>query len=276
VVKALLGEPSQVSRHEQRWGRHGSVALHRSGAKRGLWFDHERGEGGNLLHLIARERRVPLGDAIAIAKHEFLGGLALPPVPLKPRRSRAPAGDASARIGAALRIWSTSVPINGTLAEHYFVARRGLDIRSLELAHVLRWHVGMHAVVGLMRDAISGEPSGVHRTFLDNHGVRIERKMLGRQGVVRLSPDDDVTVSLGISEGIEDGLAVLLCGWAPVWAATSAGAIARFPVLSGIEALTVFADADAPGMRATETCAANWRVAGREVRVALGKGMARA
>ena len=137
VVKALLGEPSQVSRHEQRWGRHGSVALHRSGAKRGLWFDHERGEGGNLLHLIARERRVPLGDAIAIAKHEFLGGLALPPAPLKPRRSPAPADDARARIGAALRIWSTSVPINGTLAEHYFAARRGLDIRSLELTHAV-------------------------------------------------------------------------------------------------------------------------------------------
>jgi len=43
---------------------------------------------------------------------------------------------------------------------------------------------------------------------------------------------------LAIAEGIEDGLAVLLTGRAPVWAATSAGALAKFPVLIGIECLT--------------------------------------
>ena len=38
--------------------------------------------------------------------------------------------------------------------------------------------------------------------------------MLGSQGVVRLSIDEDVTLGLGICEGIEDGLAVLQLGWA--------------------------------------------------------------
>lgn len=79
---------------------------------------------------------------------------------------------------------------------------------------------------------------------------------------------------LGISEGIEDGLAVLLSGWAPVWAATSAGAIARFPVLAGIMALTIFADADEPGIAAARKCAAQWRDAGREVRVSCPGEMA--
>ena len=91
--------------------------------------------------------------------------------------------------------------------------------------------------------------------------------MLGRQGVVRLVPDEDVTAGLGVTEGIEDGIAVMLSGWAPVWAATSAGAIERFPVMSGIEHLTIFADADEAGIRSADVCATRWRSAGRQVEV---------
>jgi AAA domain/Toprim domain len=88
--------------------------------------------------------------------------------------------------------------------------------------------------------------------------------MLGKQGVIRLSPDEAVAQGLGICEGIEDGLAVLLSGWAPVWVATSAGVIARFPVLSGFESPTVFADPDEAGMNAALACADRWDTAGRE------------
>ena len=91
--------------------------------------------------------------------------------------------------------------------------------------------------------------------------------MLGRQGVVRLSPDEAST-GLGLTEGIEDGLSVIL-GWSPVWAATSAGAIARFRLLDGVEALTVFADADEAGTNAANTCCELWRSAGREARLVL-------
>jgi Toprim domain len=271
VARALLGEPTATSRHELRWGRHGSLSLRRSGPKRGLFYDHERGQGGDLLDLIAREHNAKLVEAIRIAERDFLGGGRTPAAPERPS---AAADDGEARSSAALRLWSESAPTTGTLADRYFIEQRGLDIRQLDLGHALRWHAGRQAVIALMTDAISGEPIGVHRTFLGADGDKLERKMLGRQGVVRVSPDNAVTVGLGITEGVEDGLAVLLSGWVPVWAATSAGAIARFPVLSGIEALTLFADADAPGMRAAETCAANWRVAGRDARLSLGKGVA--
>jgi putative DNA primase/helicase len=118
-----------------------------------------------------------------------------------------------------------------------------------------------------MTHPVSGEPVGIHRTFIDVEGAKMDRKMLGQQGVIRLSPDDAVTMSLGIAEGIEDGMAVLLSGWAPVWSATSAGAIARFPVLLGIESLTVFADADKAGMQSAETCRERWIDANREVAI---------
>jgi hypothetical protein len=90
--------------------------------------------------------------------------------------------------------------------------------------------------------SITAEPRGVHRTFVNADAI--SRMMLGRQGAVRLSPDEDVTFGLGITEGVEDALAVLLAaGAVPVWAVASAGGISRFPILHGIEALTIFADA---------------------------------
>lgn len=90
--------------------------------------------------------------------------------------------------------------------------------------------------------------------------------MLGNAGVVMLSPDAEVTLGLGICEGVEDGLDVVMRGWKPVWAAMSAGGIKKFPVLDGIEALTIFADPDDAGMSAAEECVHRWNDAGREAR----------
>src|SRR5262249_41413079 len=72
----------------------------------------------------------------------------------------------------------------------------------------------------------------------------------------------------GITEGVEDAIAILLSGWSPVWAATSAGGVAKFPILFGIEALTVFADADAAGLRAAQICRDRWLAAGHEAVIA--------
>jgi hypothetical protein len=178
------------------------------------------------------------------------------------------------RTQIALRIWSHSVPLKNTLGWRYFTERRQLHIGLLDVSHVLRWHAAEHAVIALMTDAVTGKPTGIHRTYLrpdatndiDEHGNK-KKKMLGPRGVIRLSADEDVTEGLGICEGIEDGLALLLSGWAPVWAASCAGAIETFPVLSGIEVLTIFADNDDVGMRAAALCADRWEAAGRDVTI---------
>ena len=73
---------------------------------------------------------------------------------------------------------------------------------------------------------------------------------------------------LGITEGVEDGLAVLLSGWSPIWAAGSAGAIRRFPILAGIDSLTIFADADSAGLEAAQECEGRWVTIGKEARIA--------
>jgi putative DNA primase/helicase len=185
-----------------------------------------------------------------------------------PRERPRPAPSANDNAGFAKKIWTASVPLPGTLGETYFVEHRGIVISNLgDLSHSLRWNERIRAVVGLMTDPISNVATGVHRILLDRIGAKTERKMLGRQGVVRLSPDEDVIYGLGLAEGIEDALAILASGWSPIWAATSAGSIARFPVLNGIDALTIFSDADRVGYDAARACGDRWRSADKEAAV---------
>lgn len=182
--------------------------------------------------------------------------------------------EAEQRRESAIKLWEASTALRDTLGWKYFTQRRQLHIGLLDdLSHCLRWHEGIKAVVALMTDPVSGAPTGVHRTFLDRDGTKRERKMLGKRGVVRLSPDEEVTLGLGIAEGVEDAMAVLLLGRAPVWAASCAGAIDRFPVLPGVEHLTIFADDDEVGIKAAQTCAERWQTAGHEARIVLPKDL---
>jgi putative DNA primase/helicase len=174
--------------------------------------------------------------------------------------------DGNKNIDLAISLWRGSVLLPGTLGETYFVKQRNLPIRNLDLEHAVRYHPVHRMVVALMTDAISNKPCGVHRTFLDVDGKKRERKMLGRQGVVRVTPNEDVTDGLGIAEGVEDAIAVAL-DWGPAWAATSAGAMERFPVLSGIDCINIFPDFDAAGMTAASACAKRWIAAGKEARI---------
>ncbi|WP_431269032.1 DUF7146 domain-containing protein [Dankookia sp. P2] len=128
------------------------------------------------------------------------------------------------------------------------------------------------AMLALMSDPVTGEACGVHRTFLARDGrgkapgPMPAKMMAGQAGLVRLVSDDEVTMGLGVAEGIETALSVMQ-GFSrrPVWAATSAGMVRSLPVLPGIDTLTIFADADGAGMAAAEACAGRWTAAGREV-----------
>ncbi|GCB02944.1 toprim domain-containing protein [Ralstonia sp. SET104] len=128
------------------------------------------------------------------------------------------------------------------------------------------------ALVGLITDAVTREPLSLHRTWVQADGRKADvdppRLLLGghrkQGGVIRLWPDEAVTVGLGIAEGIETALS-LAWAYAPVWACIDAGNMAGFPVLSGIEALAIGADNDAAGHAAAQACAARWVAADVEV-----------
>jgi putative DNA primase/helicase len=197
------------------------------------------------------------------------------PRPTPPRPIARP-DDAAARIEAARRIWRASHDPRATLAEKYLNGR-GLDLEEDLCGRVLRFHPRCpfgpdgSAVPALivafrpLRDTDDDKPpQAIHRIGLTSDGRKIEKRMLGPIAgcAIKLDADEMVELGLGICEGIETGLAVRATGWRPVWVLGSAGVIATFPVLAGIEALTIFADADPAGFKGStsmrRTLALGW------------------
>lgn len=279
LAELLVGEaPTFRTRTAIRFYPRGGLAITVAGRERGLWCSHgEGGVGGDALDLVRHLRRCSTAEALAWAR-DYLGQ---PEQPRAPERRPAPAPRPAEpdSTDAARRIWIDAVPAAGTPVETY-LASRGL---TLTADAPFRFHPAcrrekekLPAMVTLMSDPITAEPCGVHRTYLrPDGGGKIEhgkaKMMLGRAGVIRLVPDDEVTLGLGIAEGIETALAITqLAGWSPIWACGSAGAIAKFPILAGVESLTIFCDLDdqGAGIKAAEACADRWREAGRSVAIA--------
>ena len=64
IAVELLGKPTFRTGQEWRWGRMGSLSVVIGGAKAGMWFDHETGDGGGLVDLVAREKGFSRTDAL--------------------------------------------------------------------------------------------------------------------------------------------------------------------------------------------------------------------
>jgi hypothetical protein len=180
------------------------------------------------------------------------------------------------RVHRALAIWNEARDPRGTIVEHYLTVERGLRLPDEIAGSVIRFHPALFfegaqvpAMVALFRDIKTNEPCGIHRVFLDSEGRKIDRWMLGRAAgaAVKLDADENVTLGLTIGEGIETCIAGRLAGFRPVWALGSAGAIKEFPLLSGIEGLTILGEVDDGGKNyeATQACSARWIGAGRQV-----------
>lgn len=62
VARILLGEPNArlSSAHELRYGQHGSLSVD---LIKGVWHDHETGEGGGAFDLVARETKCPISES---------------------------------------------------------------------------------------------------------------------------------------------------------------------------------------------------------------------
>jgi len=273
ITVALLGKPTAKGRHEWRWGNRGSLAYD---FDRHLWHSFETEEGGDIFELIRfANSGWDFSHVLAWARSWVGIRTSDPDVRPRPRERRFKAESEQ----LALRLWHEARPAKGTPVETY-LASRGLRLPDAS-EHALRFHPAcprgegrLPAMLGLMSGIVTGRMLGVHRTFLTPDGsakaaLEPNKMMLGRAkgAVLKLTPDEDVSHGLALTEGIEDGLAVLNDGFAPVWACLSAGTLMNFPVLGGIEALTVFADNDTPGRTAAEACVARWRAAGKEARV---------
>ena len=192
----------------------------------------------------------------------------------------------------AKQIVSEMVPILGTPVERYLRDVRKIDTSAIvdvleRTADAIGWHPAVYfnepghalhgrklgAIISVMTDMITAEPTGaISRTYIHEGRKLGKAKTLGSPaGIIRLSEDADVLEGLHIAEGLESAFSAMSKGFRPMWATGSAALMAKFPVLSGIEALTIIADHDAHGAgeRAAAEVASRWREAGRETHVYL-------
>jgi putative DNA primase/helicase len=295
VAINVLGQPNYAlsSDPELRFGKRGSVAVKIKGPNAGLYYDHEKGEGGDLLCLIQRQFGGSFSDAARYVQ-KFIG---LPSqqnewTATSPRSSVSPALSEDARTNQALKLWRQAEPINNTEAAIYLEARGVLEPALEAGAGVLRFHPDCPfgkerhpCLLALMRHIESDEPRAIQRTALTqslmraisrttfadfkNSGQRVARLALGLMSgtAIKLSHDEDVSEGLAIGEGTESVLAAMKLGFRPSWALAGTSGIKSFPVLSGIEALTILVDNDqnSAGQRAAQQCSERWSRAGLEV-----------
>jgi hypothetical protein len=228
------------------------------------------------------------GDVIAFVQHidncdfrtavQTLGGDETRPIRPAPKPT-APQDDDAANTARALALWEEGSPIDGTLAEEY-LRRRYLELPGDDEA--LRYYspcpfgTGTYpCLLALFRDIVTNEPKAIHRIAIGPAGIKIGKRMLGRVAgcAVKLDADADVEHGLAVGEGIETMIAARMRGFRPAWALGSAGALKNFPVLPGIESLSIVVDHDPPdkngrqaGQEAAAECSQHWTLAGREVR----------
>jgi putative DNA primase/helicase len=190
--------------------------------------------------------------------------------------SRSTDGEDEGRREYALALWANACPVEGSVAEEY-LRHRGI---TTALPIALRFHPHLKhvpsgtswpAMIGLMTNAGSGEPMGVHRTYLSACGtkkapVEPTKMMLGTAmgSVVQLAEASDAVM---IGEGIETCLSVQQVSGAPTWAALSAGGLKALNLPPGIRTVTLLADGDPAGEAAVVGAARRLRSSGRIVRI---------
>ena len=202
------------------------------------------------------------------------------------RAERREREDRQQRTASALQIWNERKPFFGSPAEAYLRITRNIGdwLDLFDLDQVLGFHPNcpfggqfLPCMVALVRNIITDERQAIHRTALklgagDNQlsPERIDRKSWGpiKNGAIKLSPNSSVITGLMIGEGLETTLsASRIFKFRPAWSVISKEGIRNFPVLSGIECMTVAVDNDVSGdgQRAAVALVEKMRPAGIDV-----------
>ena len=181
----------------------------------------------------------------------------------------------------ALCLWRQAIEPRGTLVEAY-LKNRCLELPGEAANEAIRFHPDcpfrnerFPAMVCLIRNIVSNETQGIHRTALTAGGPAVKRGgktfrlSLGSTsgGAIKIDPDEDVTQGICIGEGLETCLSGRLIGYRPVWSVLTTTGVAGFPLLPGIEGLTIFGEYDEKqqSMEAIQSCADRWLAAGKDV-----------
>jgi hypothetical protein len=262
--------------------------------QKGFYHDFSSGKHGDIFAFVMEMEGLDFRPAVE--KIAAIAGATLPdcdtPAPPSPiieaAIPREPDDDERARQRRALEIWEAARDIGGTLAAKYLTGRK-LALPEGVSGQVMRFHprcpwrndtdelVYVPALIGLFRAIDDDKPCGIHRTALTDDGRKLGRRALGRKAgaAIKLTADEDVEQGLHIGEGVETMLAATMFGFAPAWAMGDTSGMRSFPVLDGIDALTIIVDHDenGAGQAAASECFDRWTAARREVWCVLPDGV---
>ena len=280
IVSSLVGEPNKSMSNEDdiRYGTKGSLSIHPS---KFVYKNYETGEGGGIIDFIKQENHFDTNYQVMTWLNEFLGSdhANTPPPQFENRNPNNTYTQDSAQRRAqnkkyALDTWNKSKEIKGTPVEKYLLGR-GINLKTILSCNDIRFSNCKlpgnidpgniyPTMISLYRDIKTNEPVAIHRTYLEvisqSEVIKKQKANLGsnNNAVIKLSDDADVYTTLFVTEGIENAITALLKGHAPVWAVGSAGNLANFKPIPGIENLIIFADNDKEGLKSAENCGLKW------------------
>jgi P4 family phage/plasmid primase-like protien len=257
--------------------KQGSCVITLEGEHAGDWIDFDGNEGAGPLstleHATGFSGRSLFQYAAELVGCPTDGKTVTSPRPEK-TRDRKVAGEIES-------ILSRTEPLAGSCAQTYLTSRGLAAPQTPDLLFhpdVTYWDTktGHPAMIAVVRE-LGGARAAIHRTYLAADGsdkavVPKPRMMLGPVAgcAVRLG-EIGVAGVLGIAEGVETGLSVMTaCSGLPVWAALSAGNMAKLQLPPEAARVILIADNDAgkAGIRAARKAAQRFILEGRSVRIA--------
>jgi len=226
VGVALLGPPNKRlgTKKSLRWGKKGSLSLSITGTKKGVWYSHEEGRGGDLLGLIRYVKGCDENDALRWASDrtgvqinildsedsaQAKQHRAQQKADRRARQAEKEARDAAeaeaerrSDITWVQRIVKETIPaVAGGLGDWYLRQCRGVPRPVAGWSDAVRWHQGYHALV-LVATRADGTVQRIQRIFLNASGEKLTDDEVKQRGL----PNAKIT------NGPKDGAVVRLPG----------------------------------------------------------------
>lgn len=267
IVRSLLGDPKPHLTKGTKW-RYGALGSLAVDAARGIWFDHESGEGGGILQLIIAQTTCRnQAEALQWLKSEnHLRHIAKATESGATKHAgRAGNHQDGVKLKIGLDLWLSAKPITDTLAETYLVLHRSLPRHLIRSQAVLRFHDRVPAnpylristyhpaMLAVVQDP-SGAFAGVHITYLDTDGKKAtidpQKRLLGPNlsgCSVRFA--ETQTSHILVGEGIENTLAAMFLSGLPGAATLSSSLMRAFKPWKTIKEITPAPDHDRPSSR---------------------------
>lgn len=247
IAMSLLGEPKERHGNTLRFGTHkGSLIVTIKGEKQGLWHDFQTGKGGDMLRLFAEQRGLTSAADYPHLLNEASQYLGVDFSNITAKKTSKNASQKTQEIdkgdpknwteyqkkqvAKANKLARESLPITGTIVEHYLKEHRKIDLKTWP--ETIRFHPNIYCAMNkksapamlLLGKDKDGNIQVVQATFLDNttknkqKNIPVSKQTIGVMygAAVHLSlskeakKEDHDAAKTYIAEGVETGLSVLM------------------------------------------------------------------